>query len=149
MRRTVRLTPWKIGQLLPLLLAIGLGGCSRTATVTGRVTYRGRPVVHGSVTFVQDARTARSGVIQPDGSYSVENVPMGTMEILVFSRSPKKGRSVPVGQPSDQHGQKEADLQKAVVKEWFPLPRKYEAAATSGLRCTVGSRRVTHDLELN
>ena len=38
----------------------------------------------------------------------------------------------------------------AVSKQlgWFPLPPKFGDPATSGVRCTVDSGRMTHDIEL-
>jgi hypothetical protein len=131
-----------------LALALSVCGCSKTAKVTGNVTYQGHPVVHGSVTLLSDERTARSGVIQPDGSYSVEDVPLGTMKIVVFSRDPAKGRSLVRGQQPAQAGKKTASSPKATVAGWFPLPPKFEAVATSGLTCTVASSHVSHDLDL-
>jgi hypothetical protein len=138
----------KRGWSLLLVLLPAACGCSKTATVTGKVTYQGRPVVHGSITFVRDAQTARSAAIQPDGSYTVEDVPLGTMKVCVFSRDPRKGRSVVISQQAARSGDKTADESKAPVDGWFPLPPKFEAAATSGLTCNVASRRVHHDLKL-
>jgi hypothetical protein len=149
MRTSLRPGKRTVGWLLLSILVLTACGCSRTATVTGKVTYQGRPVVHGFVTFLSAQETARSGVIQPDGSYTVENVPLGRMRITVFSRNPAKGRStVRVEQPAET-GDKKAGSGKPTVAGWFPLPPKFEAVATSGLTCTVDARTMRHDLELN
>src|SRR4051812_10074770 len=66
--------------------AVGCGG--RTATLTGKVTYQGNPVVSGSVIVLGADGTARSGVIQPDGTYAVEGVPRGPVRIGVLSPDP-------------------------------------------------------------
>src|SRR5262245_2949554 len=82
-----------IGWLLfPTLLA-GACGCADTATVTGKVSYRGRPVTYGSVIFLSADKTARSGVIGPDGTYTVEGVHPGQAKVGVISRDPSKGRA--------------------------------------------------------
>ena len=88
-RKTYRIGWW----LFPILLA-GVCGCGHTAKVTGKVTYQGRPVVYGSVTFLSADKTARSGAIQADGSYAVEDVPSGTVQIGVTSRDPSRGHTV-------------------------------------------------------
>ncbi len=36
----------------------------------------------------------------------------------------------------------------APAKNWFPLPLKYEDPKTSGLKCTLGSGRVSYDIDL-
>src|SRR5207237_3769142 len=126
--------------LVCLCVAGAACGCGRTATVTGKVTYKDRPVVYGSVILQNEDRTARSAAIQPDGSYTVENVPAGEVKIAVLSRDPTKGR-----RGGDKAGDK-----KHVVKppaDWFPLPRHYEDPETSGLQLTVGSGRIEHPID--
>ena len=79
---------------LLLVLLAGVGGCGRTAKVTGKVSYQGRPVTYGSVIFIDGTKAAgRMGVIGADGSYTVEGVTPGNVEIGVISRDPSKGRS--------------------------------------------------------
>jgi hypothetical protein len=75
------------------MFLVGASGCGRTATVKGKVTFQGRPVTHGSVILLSSDGKARSGVIESDGSYSVENVPAGDLKIGVISRNPSKGRT--------------------------------------------------------
>jgi hypothetical protein len=120
------------------------GGCGGgPATVTGKVTYRGRPVTRGAVVFLSADKTARSGVIQPDGSYTVANVPRGMTRIGVVSRDPatgrgawRKRRSRPPGTPLP------------ATPGWFPLPSGFETPETSGLSCTVAGGRFHYDIDL-
>ena len=114
--------------LFPILLA-GVCGCGNTAKVAGKVTYQGRPVVYGSVTFLSADKTARSGVIEPDGSYAVEGVPSGTVQIGVTSRDPSRGHTVL------RDGRR---VRPDKVEGWFPLPAKFESPQGSGLSFTVG-----------
>ena len=88
--RAAQRTAW----LFIAIFLAGAGGCGNTATVAGKVTYQGRPVIHGSVIFLSADKTARSAAIQPDGSYTVKSVPAGKVAIGVISRDPSKGRSV-------------------------------------------------------
>jgi hypothetical protein len=133
--------------LLPILLA-GVCGCGRTAKVSGKVTYQGRPVAYGSVIFLSADKTARSGVIEPDGSYTIEGTRPGSVSIAVISRDPSKGRSVVQGRKRVGLGKKGVSSQDTAIEGWFPLPRKFEAPETSGLSCTIASGRVTHDIDL-
>ena len=130
--------PWAWHLLIPILLA-GVCGCGNTAKVTGKVTYQGRPVCHGSVTFLSTDKTARSGIIEADGSYAVEGVPSGSVKIGVISRAPSKGHSL-------VRGGKRVRPKK--IEGWFPLPPKFESPESSGLNCTVGSGRVGYNLDL-
>ena len=33
------------------------------------------------------------------------------------------------------------------IKDWFPLPQKYESPESSGLSCTVVAGHLNHDIE--
>jgi len=131
-----------------VFLSACICGCGNTATVTGKVNYQGRPVTYGSVIFICTDKIARSGVIEPDGSYSVEGVPPGNVTIAVISRNPSMGRSVVRGEKPAQPGKKETSSQELVVKKWFPLPPKFENPKNSGLGCAISSGRVSYDIDL-
>jgi hypothetical protein len=123
--------------IFAVVLVVSAGaGCSRRATVKGKVTYRDRPVTYGSVIFLSADKTARSAVIEPDGTYTVEKVRPGTVKIGVISRDPSMG----------EHGKKPDHAQAA--KDWFPLPKNLEDPEKSGYECSIGSGNVKHDIEL-
>ncbi len=138
---------WIAALLLSILLAAA-GGCGKRATVTGKVTYQGRPVTYGSVIFLSADNTARSGAIAADGSYTVEGVPLGAVKIAVISRDPSKGRSVVRGRKparSDNHARTASPKPAA---GWFPLPSRFENATSSGLGCDVASGQLHYDIEM-
>ncbi len=137
-----------IGWLPFVILSACICGCGNTATVSGKVNYQGRPVTYGSVIFVCTDKIARSGVIEPDGSYLIEGVPPGNVKIAVISRNPSLGRSVVRHEKPVQPGQKETSTQELAVKKWFSLPPKFENHKTSGLECTISSGRVSYDIDL-
>ena len=137
-----------IGWLLFIIMAASICGCGNRATVTGKVVYKGRPVTYGSVIFLSSDKVARSGAIEPDGSYTIENVPPGHASIAVISRNPSMGRSVVRGEKPAQPGKKETSSQELAVKKWFPLPPKFENPKNSGLGCTLTSGRVSYDIDL-
>jgi hypothetical protein len=129
------------GLLLLATLTVAIAGCGNSANITGKVTFAGRPVTHGSVIVVGPNKTARSGAILPDGTYMVEGIPPGMVGIAVISRDPAKGRSVVKRRPAEAEGTAASD-------GWVPLPAKYESPLSSGLGCTLGSGHTKHDIEL-
>lgn len=66
-------------------LAVGCGG---QGDISGTVTYKGKPVVTGSVTFYGPDKVAHIGAIDEQGNYKVAGVPTGTAEIAVASPDP-------------------------------------------------------------
>ncbi len=117
----------KAGRLLLLVLLAGLCGCGRTAKITGKVTYQGRPVRYGSVIFLSADKTARSCAIESDGSYAIEGVPTGEVKIGVISPNPSRGRSTARRRKPVEPGRKQAGSQGPAVEGWFPLPTQYES----------------------
>ncbi|MGA2032096.1 MAG: hypothetical protein ABSG68_07575 [Thermoguttaceae bacterium] len=136
------------GWLLLALLPAGVCGCGRAAAVSGKVSYQGRPVTYGSVIMVGADKKARSGVIQSDGSYSVEGVAAGPVSIAVLSRDPAKGRAARRESKEAQPASQGAAPPVTAGNGWFPLPRKFENPETSGLGCTVAAGHFDHDVEL-
>jgi hypothetical protein len=129
----------RIVALLGAMVFAALGGCGgRTATVTGKVSYQGRPVTYGSVIFVGADKSARSTAIEADGSYMVASVPRGIAAIAVISPDPSKGRAA----------KKQDVANETAAKQWFALPSKFEDPRTSGLACTIDAGHVSHDIDL-
>jgi len=137
-----------IGSIPLMILLASVCGCGHGTNVTGKVIYKGRPVAYGSVIFLCSDKTARSGVIEPDGSYTIEDVPPGDVNIAVISRDPSKGRSVLRGQKPSQPGKNKAASSEKTAKQWFPLPSKFEDPKTSGLGYIVASDSAVHDIDL-
>lgn len=81
---------------LPLLglvvLLFGLAGCGpATGKISGKVTYKGKPLKGGTVTmFPESGRgpTFASG-IEEDGSYSIPNIRTGKYKVVVETKSLK------------------------------------------------------------
>src|SRR5579871_6375698 len=71
-------------------LAATACGCSREASVSGKVTYKDKPVTYGTVIVLGPEHKASSGAIQPDGSYTVEGLVPGEAQFGVVSRDPAK-----------------------------------------------------------
>ncbi len=147
MRRSIAGKNCVAGRLLLLVILAGVCGCGRTATVAGKVSYQGRPVIHGAVTFLSADKTARSAAIEPDGSYTVEGVPPGIVKIGVISRDPARGRSAVAGQTAVRR-QEPGAAPAPPMPGWFPLPARFEDPGSSGISLEVGSGRVRYDIDL-
>ncbi len=134
--------------LVLIVLAAIFSGPSR-ATITGRVSFQGKPVIWGSVVVVgADGRIA-SGKIESDGTYRVEDAATGPVSLGVISRDPlvqnwasniKATRSRPTA--------KAFTASPVDRKKWFPLPLHYEDPAQSGLTAKLKRGGNEHDIQL-
>src|ERR1051325_11698202 len=72
-------------RLVPILLfAFFSAGCgSKTAPVSGKVTFRGALLKDGRVTFISENGKPRSGRIEKDGTYLVEDALLGPNRVVV------------------------------------------------------------------
>lgn len=137
-----------VGSLVAFAAVFASGCGSETATVTGRVTYQGRPVTNGSViVYCSDKQIVR-GNIGPDGAYTIPNVPRGTLAVTVQTHAripaglkmqqnlpPSSGGPVPPTAPAD-------DTTRVFVPARYALPEE------SGLSVVVDRGPVTYDINL-
>jgi len=145
---------WSRLLILPALLAVC--GCgNQTATVTGKVTYNGRLLKGGSVTYVStEGKPSISGSISEDGSYTLVKVPVGLVKICVDTESlnpanipkapmkygPPAGQSAPEGFSSG-----DADTAK---KRFVKIPETYGKEETTTLTYSVTPGDQQHDIDL-
>ncbi len=122
---------WACG--LALTLALVTAGCdSATGTVSGKVSYEGVPLRGGTVTFTtEDGKSTTTARIQPDGSYTAENVEVGPNYVGVETRSAREEPSAGLS-----HGRH------------VPIPVNYANPRKSGLRMTVWGGPQTHPIDL-
>jgi len=147
---------------LGLFAVVGLSGCGGTTSVSGKVTHAGKSVVWGSVQLVDSSGQFYQGTIGPDGTYKIDNVPVGSVRIGVMSPKPpeekpgKGGKTAPGaggGKGGAQASGGAEDPRAKFLREqgitpdqplqppppgaWFPIPDKYNDPASSGLTGTV------------
>ncbi len=73
-RRWSSLLPSNLAMCAIVVLLIALCGCGQRfemGQVSGRVTYRGKPLPEGTVMFVPENGLGAAGGIRPDGTYRV------------------------------------------------------------------------------
>ncbi len=138
---------WRL--LVPAALALAMVGCgSGTSTLSGKVTYQGRPVLSGYVTVVNEDGTASSGVIQPDGTYTVEGVKRGHVRIAIVSPDPARAHSV-LNKGDHKDAKAGHGHTKPGTNGWYPLPANLGDPEKSGLTLDATASRVRHDIEMN
>src|SRR5262249_41683905 len=123
--------------------------------VHGKVRYGGRPIIYGSVVLIGSDDMPVTGPINADGTYAVSGVPTGVVRVAVVSPDPatplppdeqlpwERDPKRPPPPPKPRPIAPEIDRRK-----WFPLPKQYELADTSGLTTTIHEGDNTFDIEL-
>ncbi len=116
-----------------LALAAGCGGPS-TTTVSGKITYAGKPAASGLINFRAEGQKPLGGGIQPDGTYQFD-LPLGDYQVRI---------DTPPAMPADW---KEGDPPTKMGPRL--IPDKYGDFVGSGLTVTVedsGSQEVNFNL---
>jgi hypothetical protein len=106
--------------------------------VSGQVTYKGKPVPHGTIAFIPDGATAATGEIGPDGSYTLTTFRKGDGAIPGTHRVVITALEDPA----------------TPVEAWSKLPppiipAKYLNLTTTDLRAEVKEGENTINFELN
>jgi hypothetical protein len=131
------------------LLALA-AGCGGRGDVSGKVTYKGKPLVWGTVQFEGSDGMLKQGNINSDGSYAVQGVKTGEAKVAVSSVNPNSSDFQPRLADDRQRleeGRAPASP-RSQVKGWFPIPEKYDTPHKSGLTYPIKSGDNTIDIEL-
>ena len=75
-----------ITHLVTITTVLSMQGCSGTPTgrITGKVSFNNKPVFTGTVRVVsEDGKSNSMGAIFEDGSYVVENAPVGKVKVTI------------------------------------------------------------------
>ena len=119
------LSKFPAGRLAVGLLVMATVGCDGTGsggTVSGTVVHNGAPVTSGSVNFVSPTGTAAIAAIDDSGKYAIEGE-LEPGEYTVYVSPPEPPPPAPGVVPPPRKA--------------FPVPRKFQAAESSGVRVTV------------
>ena len=132
------------GVVLICSLAILSSSCGSPAnSISGTVTYQGTPLNFGRIYFtINRGEAVRSARIEPDGSYSVEGIPVGETQIAVVV--PPVHQAVPDDPAAPTFGGRvPTDVDRVMI------PKRYSEVSTSGLKLTVTHGPQTHDIDLD
>jgi hypothetical protein len=139
---------------LVVLAILGIGGVGsapaadrkdETGTITGKVTFRGKPLPGGTIAFHPSRGKPLVGKIRPDGTYTVKDVPVGKVRVTVETESVRPKPKVPSSIPP---GSGEPIPKRGKEPKYARIPDKYAKPETSGLTCDVRGGNQTLDLAL-
>jgi hypothetical protein len=133
-----------------LILAVLLcaSGCAeQKATVKGTVTYKNSPLTSGEVRFIGKTGTVpRAALIASDGSYQIDDAPLGEVHVAVVSLKGAGSVFPPMmgGKTSD----KKSVPGKESKRPTSAIPAKYNDPKTSGLVFTITTGSQSIDIPL-
>jgi hypothetical protein len=105
-------------QLLGGLLCLTVIGCGPgRGDLSGKITYQGKSLRSGSISVLDSEGVPKSGLIQDDGSYLVQDIGAGPIKIAVISPDP--------GQSQPRPRKKDVPPPKVDRTGWFAIPEKY------------------------
>jgi hypothetical protein len=149
----------RLFSLVVFLSALALAGCGpRTGSVSGKVTYKNAPLPSGTITFIGGkGDTSQWSTIAADGSYQVNNVPVGTAKVTIETTAPNslpglgaggvKPPTVPgVPPPPDSSSLGGGDAAKPGA--YVQIPPKYKDPDQSGLSMEVKSGKQEKNWDL-
>jgi hypothetical protein len=122
--------------------------------VRGRITYRGKAVASGQISFLPPSGVPVCAEIASDGTYHAHGVPRGQVIVTVTSLPPryadpaerlKVERARWKGAPPERLP---ASHETVSAKSPSLLPQKYARTDTSTLRCVVDQAECTFDVDL-
>ncbi|OWK36457.1 carboxypeptidase-like regulatory domain-containing protein [Fimbriiglobus ruber] len=140
--------------LVVVALVVPVVGCGKPhGDVAGRVTYRGRPVVYGTVNAIGSDQMTYYGTIQTDGTFTIRNVPVGPLRLGIYSPDPYYELPVP---PAVKVRLEEArraagadNMPKPPKGQWFKIPPKYTDPMSSTLTGVVTAPLANIDCNLD
>jgi len=120
-----------VSALVFLVAGLALCGCTssdKAASVSGKVTYNGKPVTSGVVVLIgKGGKMSDLGEVKDDGTYSIAHAPTGTVKVSFDNPPPYTTRGG--GAAADEEAKEAA----AQAKKYVATPPKYKDPDQSGL----------------
>jgi len=141
-------------QLIGVLSAFaGIAGCSEPQTaLSGKVTYKDKPVPGGSVVFVssEDASKQARAEIKPDGMYSCSTVPLGNLKVAVLPAAKSASKMMPKGakKPAIADDNPLSKVYGSGGAEYVNIPEALQNPETSKITVKVDADTKTFDIPL-
>ena len=131
-----KLTLVCVACLVGSLSLIGCGGS--TATVSGKVIFKGEPLPSGVVAFQGDKGWVGNSNIN-SGVYEIKGIPVGDVKITVQTFQPSPSVVPPNTPPSEV---------ALPSQKFIEIPFHYADFQSSPLRFVPKAGRQTHDIQL-
>jgi hypothetical protein len=133
-----------------VFLAAALGCGKNTAHVSGQVTYQGKAVPSGSVTFYGDNGQTDSAMTDSEGKYTLAQAPVGTVKVSVVPAQPRTTRQPKKDSPASRTVEHPGKGQAPPTSgPPMKIPHKYHTAEASGLTYTVARGKQTINIPLD
>jgi hypothetical protein len=125
-----------------------VSGCGKPlGNVSGKVSYKGKPLEFGSVSIYAADGSSCGGEINADGTYLIKSVPVGKGKVVVTAQDPKKIEENKRIVDEMRKGHT-ASGRPAVNANINILPKQYGDVATSGLTVDVKTGTTQNDIDL-
>jgi hypothetical protein len=138
--------------LLVCLALVFLPGCGKKAraTVKGKVSFMKQHLTAGTVSFIAADGRNGSSIIKSDGTYAVNDAPVGEVTITVTTpkRAPVPETKPPPGMKGMPKEFQPPDAEEPKAVRVVPAPEKYGKVETSTLKFSVQPGTQDHDIEL-
>ena len=130
-------------RVLAIVALTSVTGCGGTASVSGKVTYHGRPLTIGTIYVARPDGVQLPATIGTDGVYHFDALPSGTLKIGVISLKP-----APAAFTVTKHATRRVQPPVAEAAGWFEIPGKYADPLKSGLTVDLHRGANDHNIEL-
>jgi hypothetical protein len=131
-----------------LLVLSASPGCGRVpgaaGSVSGKVLFNGRPLPSGSVLFVRAGGGQSTALIRPDGTYRIDDAPLGTVKVAIASHAhAPAGLERPAHPAPGNHSRPVRPAERTPI-----IPPHYNDPERSGLTFSVQEGEQTFDIIL-
>ena len=147
-RRFVRCSLFLLALLVPL--AAGCSSKKGKAVVKGTVTFNGKLLKAGIVSFQTADNRIGTGRIETNGEYTILDAPIGDAKITVIMPvAPQAMPKAPkdMSMPAEMIP-KDSGAPPVNPKDLIPLPQKYATIETTDLKHTVTPGESKYDITL-
>lgn len=145
-------SPSLLAFLATCFMLASLSGCGPSdskAAISGKVTYKGSPVVGSTLNLTSATGAPYPVPINADGTFNVSGVPLGQMHVSIEpSAAPTGYNTQGMTPPKDVPAVPPPSLPGATNQQPTAIPAKYRSPQTSGLSWDIkpGSNKKDFDL---
>ena len=146
--RFVRCFLLALALLVPLFA--GCGPNQGKAVVKGTVTYKGKLLKAGNVTFRTADNRVGNGQIDANGTFTVNDAPIGEAKVcVIMPEAPRVMSKAPkdMSMPAEMIP-KDSGATPVNPQDLTPLPQKYASIETTDLKHTVTPGESKYDITL-
>jgi hypothetical protein len=140
---------------LVLLVVLAESGCgAKRGDVSGTVTYQGKPLPLGTVTFMDAKNESLGSSPITQGKYAIAKVPVGLVKVIVSTPPPLTGKDPPhplfKAKPRAESPKKAKRGERLTPDPGsvISIPDKYRSPDQSDLTYTVTPGENTFEIEL-